>query len=145
MVIRLVVAASIIALFIIIYALVDCLRTPPYSVRSISKPAWVLSILLLPLIGAGLWFALGRPRGGVEPEPYSAPGSSSRSSAPDDDAAFLRRLQAEREHKAREEELRRREEELKKREDGPQKPGETTPDEDGDDSASGPSPDSKDS
>ena len=88
MVIRLAVAASIIALFIIIYALVDCLRTPPYSVRSISKPAWVLSILLLPLIGAGLWFALGRPRGGVKPDPYSAPGSSSRSSAPDDDAAF---------------------------------------------------------
>ncbi|MBG6084133.1 PLDc N-terminal domain-containing protein [Zhihengliuella flava] len=149
MVIRLIVAASIIALFVIIYALVECVRTRPHEVRSISKPAWILSILLLPLIGAVLWFALGRPRAGAQPDPYSAPGSSSRSSAPDDDAAFLRRLQAEREHKAREAELRRREDELNKRENGSQKPGEASsgpsdPDQEGDDSGAGPNPESKD-
>lgn len=118
MVIRLVVAASIIALFVIIYALVDCLRTPPYTVRSISKPAWVLSILLLPVIGALLWFFLGRPRSDDEPEQFQAPGSSSRTSAPDDDAAFLRRIEWEREQQAKDAELKKREEELKKREGG---------------------------
>ncbi|GAA3703159.1 hypothetical protein GCM10022377_15990 [Zhihengliuella alba] len=114
MVLRVAIIASIIALFVIIYALIDCLRTRPQEVRSISKPAWVLSILLLPLIGALLWFFLGRPRNSPAPEGYSAPGSSSRSSAPDDDEAFLRRLAQERAQKAREVELKRREDELKR-------------------------------
>ncbi|WP_102157331.1 PLDc N-terminal domain-containing protein [Zhihengliuella halotolerans] len=135
MVIRLAIAASIIALFVIIYALVDCLRTPPYSVRSISKPAWVLSILLLPLIGALLWFFLGRPRSGSEPEQYRAPGSSSRTSAPDDDAAFLRRIEWEREQQAKDAELKKRENELKKREG--KKDDDGKPD---DEDGSGPAP-----
>jgi len=130
MVIRLAIAASIIALFVIIYALVDCLRTPPYSVRSISKPAWVLSILLLPLIGALLWFFLGRPRSSDAPEQYRAPGSSSRTSAPDDDAAFLRRIEWEREQQAKDAELKKREDELKKRE-GKKDDGGKPDDEDG--------------
>ncbi|WP_309081023.1 PLDc N-terminal domain-containing protein [Zhihengliuella sp.] len=115
MVLRVAIIASVIALFIIIYALIDCLRTRPQDARSISKPAWVLSILLLPLVGALLWFFLGRPRNSPAPEGYSAPGSSSRSSAPDDDEAFLRRLAQERAQKAREAELKRREDELKRR------------------------------
>ncbi|GHD03075.1 PLD nuclease N-terminal domain-containing protein [Zhihengliuella salsuginis] len=139
MVIRLAIAASIVALFVIIYALVDCLRTPPHAVRSISKPAWVLTIILLPLIGALLWFFLGRPRPGSAPEEFRAPGSSSRSSAPDDDAAFLRRIEWEREQQAKEAEFKKREDELKKREGKNKKDDGDEPD-DGSGNGTGPAP-----
>lgn len=98
---------------LIIYGLIDCLRSEPSEVRSIPKPVWVLVIVLLPLIGVILWFFFGRP--------HYAPAASSRSGsvgrpgphrapapvAPDDDPEFLRNLGVSREQKLEAERLRK--------------------------------------
>lgn len=82
------------------------------SVRSISKPAWFFTILLVPLLGAGLWFLFGRPRGDDRPSQRQ----TRRPSSPDDDPQFLRNLEVRRRQEAREAELRRREAENRARE-----------------------------
>lgn len=109
---RLYILLAVLALSVVIFALVECIRSRPHEVRSISKPGWLLTIILIPLVGAGMWFLWGRPRAGGR-QPQQAP----RPMAPDDDVAFLRTLDAQRRAKQREEELNRREQDLKKRED----------------------------
>ena len=110
--VRLYVLLAVLALAVVIYALIECIRSRPHEVRSISKPGWILTIILVPLIGALMWFVWGRPRAGGR-QAQQAP----RPVAPDDDIAFLRTLDAQRRAKQREEELNRKEQELKKRED----------------------------
>src|SRR5699024_3872473 len=119
--VRNLIVAALVALAVTIYALIQCIQTPAREVRSISKPAWILAIILLPLIGAGLWFWLGRPQ---EPAPSPAGGTPSRAAgpsgprqkAPDDDVEFLRNLETQRRLKAKADELKAREAELKSRE-----------------------------
>lgn len=112
--VRLFIFGSLVALAVTIYALIDCVRTRPGDVRSLPKTGWILAIILLPLVGAGLWFWLGRPAAST----YQNPGQGSRSAsgAPDDDETFLRNLEIQRRNKARDEEYRRKEAELKERE-----------------------------
>jgi type VI protein secretion system component VasK len=112
--VRLYILLAVLALAVVIYALIECIRSRPREVRSISKAGWILTIILVPLIGALMWFMWGRPRAAGR-QPQQAP----RPAAPDDDIAFLRTLDAQRRAKQREEELNRREQELKKREDRP--------------------------
>ncbi|POH57373.1 PLD nuclease N-terminal domain-containing protein [Arthrobacter glacialis] len=101
-----------------IYGLIDCIRSEPAHVRSIPKTAWIVVIVLLNVIGVGLWFWLGRPRyasGAVQrvggPSagnrgPHSA-GNAGRSTAPDDDPEFLRNLALNRAQKLEAEKLRK--------------------------------------
>lgn len=110
---RLLLFLVILGIAVIIYALFDCIMSRSNAVRSISKPAWILTILLVPLLGAGLWFLFGRPREGGRP----APRTPRRPTAPDDDPQFLRNLEIRRRQEAREAELRRREAELRAREE----------------------------
>lgn len=112
--VRNIIFAALVALAVTIYALIECVRTRPNDVRSLPKPGWILAIILLPLLGAGLWFWLGRPL----PSNYqrSGPGTRPATGAPDDDEAFLRNLETQRRNKARDEEFLRREAELKERE-----------------------------
>lgn len=112
--VRNIIFAALVALAVTIYALIECVRTRPNNVRSLPKPGWILAIILLPLLGAGLWFWLGRPL----PSNYQRPNSGTRpaTGAPDDDEAFLRNLEIQRRNKARDEEFLRREAELKERE-----------------------------
>jgi|SRR3954451_11806899 len=109
---RLYILLVVLAVSVIVYALIECIRSAPYEVRSIPKAGWILAILFVPLVGAGLWFFFGRPLpGGPVPQgPRTGP------MAPDEDAAFLRALDAQRRSKQREEELKRREQELRDRE-----------------------------
>ncbi|MGL3806923.1 PLDc N-terminal domain-containing protein [Paeniglutamicibacter sp. R2-26] len=112
--VRYIIFGSLVALAVTIYALIECVRTRSSDVRSLPKAGWIAAIILLPLVGAGLWFWLGRPTtGGVQRQ---APGSRPATGAPDDDEAFLRNLETQRRNKARDEELRRKEAELKERE-----------------------------
>ena len=111
--VRNIIFAALVALAVTIYALIECVRTRPSDVRSLPKAGWVAAIILLPLIGAGLWFWLGRPVTGGQRQ---APGTRPATGAPDDDEAFLRNLETQRRNKARDEELRRKEAELKERE-----------------------------
>ncbi|WP_111719594.1 PLDc N-terminal domain-containing protein [Homoserinimonas sp. OAct 916] len=82
-----------------VYAVIDCAFTAPYRVRGLPKAAWVVVVILLPVIGGVLWFWIGRGR----------ESGRVRSMAPDDDPEFLNRLGADR---ARQERIRKLEEKL---------------------------------
>ncbi|NVM93476.1 PLDc N-terminal domain-containing protein [Arthrobacter wenxiniae] len=106
-----------------IYGLIDCIRSEPADVRSLPKPAWIIVIVLLPLVGVLLWLFLGRPRyAAAVGSPTSAQrgpslmGRSSQFRAPDDDPDFLRNLEVTCAQKAEAERLRKLRAELDARE-----------------------------
>jgi len=84
---------------ITLYSVFDCAARPRDQIAALPKWAWILVILLLSLIGAGLWFLIGRRRAdgrfGVR--------RSTAPSAPDDDLDFLRRIADDVEQKQRRE------------------------------------------
>lgn len=90
---------------LIIYALLDCGRTDRSQVRGVPKPAWILLIIIFPVIGALLWLFLGKQR---RPSTSFGPVTPQPRQAPDDDAEYLKFLDA---RAKREAESRRREEE----------------------------------
>ncbi|MHA7208698.1 PLD nuclease N-terminal domain-containing protein [Arthrobacter sp. MDT1-65] len=122
---RLLLFAAILAVAVVIYALIDCVMSRKHEVRSISKTAWFLTILVLPLIGAGMWFLFGRPRKQGPSGPRRP--SPRQPTAPDDDPAFLQNLEAQRWQRARVEERRRREQEQKEREAKAREVGKDSP------------------
>ncbi|GAA1061551.1 PLD nuclease N-terminal domain-containing protein [Agromyces bracchium] len=101
--VRLWLIAGVAAVVFTIYAAVDCALFDRTRIRGLPRGWWIVVILLVPVIGAALWFIVGRGRavrvGRVNPH----------SNAPDDDPEFLRRLRADAEH---EERIRRLEQEL---------------------------------
>ena len=78
------------AFVLVVYALVDCLRTRGADVRGLPKALWVAVIVLLPAVGALAWLLAGRNRGPAAPPPRRA-----GPVAPDDDPDFLWRLEQE--------------------------------------------------
>ncbi len=93
MLLRVVLVVAVLAIFV--YGLVDVIRTDGRLTRGISKPAWIIVMIVLPVLGAILWLLIGRPRG-TPPvrQNYSHPTS------PDDDPDFLRNLDARRRNQA---------------------------------------------
>ncbi len=93
--------------FATIYAFVDCLQTDRRLVRVLTKPAWLL-VVLVPVLGPVLWLVSGRSdaHGGPAARPGWWPGGPGGSGGtgrgpsgrppgprgPDDDPDFLRRL-----------------------------------------------------
>ena len=59
---RVLVVGSFLVAAVVIYAIVDIAATPSTRVRGLPKPLWFAAVVLFPLIGAVLWFVLGRPR-----------------------------------------------------------------------------------
>ncbi len=117
---------------LIVLALISCLSAEEGDVRALPRIVWVIIILLFPIVGAIVYFAVGRPvttaarpntwrPGNGFPEASRPP----RQVAPDDDPEFLRRLhektrQDDTELLRRwEEDLKRRENDLRKKEDMP--------------------------
>ncbi|SDQ15860.1 PLD nuclease N-terminal domain-containing protein [Quadrisphaera sp. DSM 44207] len=89
---------ALLALVLVVYALLDCLRRPGDQVRGLPKALWLAVIVLLPVVGAVAWLLAGRGRG-------RGPGGSrppQRPVAPDDDPEFLWRLEQERRRQGRE-------------------------------------------
>lgn len=113
---------------VFVYGLIDCLRSEPRDVRSIPKPAWILVIVLLNVIGVCLWFLFGRPQYTTANSPVQRSGGSQtgqrhpssggygRSVAPDDDPEFLRNLEIKRAQKLEAERLRKLKADLDARE-----------------------------
>ena len=97
---RLWVIVAVAAAAFMVYSLVDCAMTDRGRVRGPRKGFWFL-IILLPVLGAVLWFVIGRGRGSARPAP--------RAVAPDDDPAFLRRLAQDKDQQER---IRRLEQQL---------------------------------
>ncbi len=126
---RLLLFAAILGVAVIIYALIDCVMSRKHEVRSISKTAWFITILVLPLIGAGMWFLFGRPRSEGPSGPRRA--APRRPTAPDDDPAFLQNLEAQRWQQSRDQERRRREQEQREREAKAREAGKDEPGQEG--------------
>src|SRR4051794_10374145 len=115
------------ALFV--FALVDIIVRPNDQVRHLPKLAWILIVILLPLIGSILWFAVGREHGSSPsprrtlrmPAPADRRSAASPTTAPADDAhsteAQLAALEREIEEAERDLRIRRLEEELRRRND----------------------------
>lgn len=59
----------LLALTLFVFALVDIILRPSDQVRHLPKLAWVFIVILLPLIGSILWFALGREYAQGAPRP----------------------------------------------------------------------------
>jgi hypothetical protein len=110
------VALAVAVLVIFVYGLVDVIRTDGRLTRGISKPAWIVVMIVLPVIGAILWLLIGRPRGSSgQPQIRRHP------TAPDDDPDFLRNLEARRRSRAEAERLQKLKDDLEskaKDEDG---------------------------
>jgi hypothetical protein len=51
---------SLIVLGVMIFSLVDIIRRDDSQVKHLPKTMWVIIVILLPIIGTVLWFALGR-------------------------------------------------------------------------------------
>jgi Phospholipase_D-nuclease N-terminal len=100
------VALAVAVLVIFVYGLVDVIRTDGRLTRGISKPAWIVVMIVLPVIGAILWLLIGRPRGASPQQSQRHP------TAPDDDPDFLRNLEARRRNQAEAERLKRLKAEL---------------------------------
>jgi hypothetical protein len=136
-------------LVLFVFALVDCIQTDESLVRNLPKAAWILLIVLVPLVGSIAWLAAGRPTADQRgqgrrqvawpatatsgfPE-YERPGQTGRRTfAPDDDPEFLRTLGAEqRRHEAMlgdwEQDLRRREAALREGDTSGDMSGEVPP------------------
>jgi hypothetical protein len=46
-------------LMLMVFALVDIIRADRWTVRHLDKSMWIIIVILLPLIGSVLWFAIG--------------------------------------------------------------------------------------
>lgn len=110
------------ALVFWVFSVVDCAMQPPTRHRGVGKVWWMLIVLLIPVLGGILWFAVGR----VSRRAIIARG------APDDDPDFLRSLAVPADQDER---IRRLEAELADLDaedpagsaDGPGKPGPAKP------------------
>jgi hypothetical protein len=105
---RVLLAVAVLAIFV--YGLVDVIRTDRRLTRGISKPAWIVVMVFLPVIGAALWFIFGRPRGSQPQENFRHP------TAPDDDPEFLRALEIRRRNQAEADRLKKLKDQLDARE-----------------------------
>ncbi|MEV7606327.1 PLD nuclease N-terminal domain-containing protein [Paenarthrobacter sp. NPDC089322] len=105
------VVGVVVVLVIFVYALVDVIRTDGRDTRGISKPAWIVVMILLPVLGAILWFIFGHPYGKPTAKPVRR-----QPTAPDDDPEFLRNLETRRRNKAEEDRLKKLRAELEAKE-----------------------------
>jgi hypothetical protein len=92
-----------------VFAYVDLALTERSRVRALPKAAWVF-VIVLPVLGALLWFFIGKGRGDR--------GGQSRTVAPDDNPTFLANLRRDEEQDER---IRRLEQELAELDDDPPK------------------------
>jgi Phospholipase_D-nuclease N-terminal len=108
------VVVPIVVLVVFVYGLIDLIRTDPRQTKGISKPAWIVVQIVLPVIGAVLWFLIGRPRSvaAATPAAYRHP------TAPDDDPDFLRNLEQRRRNRAESDRLKKLKDELDAKERG---------------------------
>ena len=66
---RVLVIGSFLIAAVVIYAIVDVATTPASRVRGLPKPLWFVVLVVFPLVGAILWFVVGKARPGAAPQP----------------------------------------------------------------------------
>lgn len=118
----------LVELVLVVYCLIDAVQADEARVRNLPKWAWILLMILIPILGCVAWLIAGRPAGPrirTTPAPPPATGYPQyrQPVAPDDDPEFLARLRQQNQDsdllKRWEDDLKRREEELRKTEDDP--------------------------
>lgn len=75
--VRFVIVGVVIAVAFTLYTLVDAAMTDSSRARGLTKPVWVVLIVVLPVVGGILWLTIGR-----------GPAHAARPQAPDDDPRF---------------------------------------------------------
>lgn len=61
---------SLVGFALFLVALIDILLSKPEQIRYLPKTAWIVIVIVLPLLGSILWYALGRaPRAARQPRP----------------------------------------------------------------------------
>ncbi|SDR91698.1 PLD nuclease N-terminal domain-containing protein [Microterricola viridarii] len=110
---RLLFGLAVAAVVLTVYALVDAALFDRSRIRGLPRFAWILAILFVPVIGALLWFVVGRGRRGSSPR-------GPRTVAPDDDLEFLGQLGRDAQQEQR---IRRLEQELSDLDGGTPRPG----------------------
>lgn len=93
-----------------VFAIVDLALIDPRRVRAFPKFVWVIIIVLVPFVGALLWFTVGHE--------WGSRGGERRTVAPDDDPSFLKNLGRDQDQDER---IRRLEQELADLDDDPPK------------------------
>lgn len=85
----------VLSLALTVYCLIDAIQTDEAAVRNLPKIAWILLIVLFPIVGPVAWLIAGRPPRRVA-RPLGGPGRADGGSrpprGPDDDPDFLRGL-----------------------------------------------------
>ena len=110
------VVLPLLILIVFVAALVDIILRDSSQVKHLPKLAWVFIVILLPLIGGILWFAVGRDYGGaVDRRPRATtivvrerPAPAARLSSTEEQLAALEREIADDRIRQLEAELRRR-------------------------------------
>ena len=98
-----------VAAFILdVFALIDLILIDRRRVRAFPKIVWGIIIVLVPLVGALLWFFVGHG--------WGSRGGERRTIAPDDDPSFLKNLRRDEDQDER---IRRLEQELADLDDDP--------------------------
>ena len=131
---------EIVTVVFLIFCLIDCIQTDSILVRNLPKVAWIILIILLPLVGGVAWLVAGRPQRSEAPgaaapwsftrtadHPQNQPPASARASTEIDDQLrrdqervdreFEEALRKDRDRvKENQESLRRWEDDLRERE-----------------------------
>jgi hypothetical protein len=81
-VVRVLLILALVAAAFWVFTIVDCALQPATRHRGVSKPVWVLIVVLLPVLGGILWLLIGRSRHT----------GKLIARAPDDDPEFLERI-----------------------------------------------------
>lgn len=98
-----------VAAFILdVFALIDLILIDRRRVRAFPKIVWGIIIVLVPFVGALLWFFVGHE--------WGTRGGERRTIAPDDDPSFLKNLRRDEDQDER---IRRLEQELADLDDDP--------------------------
>ena len=78
---------ALLSLALTVYCVIDAFQTPEADMRSLPKMAWIIVVLLFPIVGPASWLIAGRPRKGTRGITQQR-----RPRGPDDDPDFLKDL-----------------------------------------------------
>ncbi|MEI8058232.1 MAG: PLD nuclease N-terminal domain-containing protein [Actinomycetes bacterium] len=82
-----------VAFVVVLYSFIDLIQTPAPLIRALPKWLWFLVIIMIPVVGAVAFLIFGRARESVGAGVgVMLPGRRRGTTAPDDDPAFLRRI-----------------------------------------------------
>ena len=90
---------ALLSLALTVYCVIDAFQTPEADMRSLPKMAWIIVVLLFPVIGPVAWLLFGRPTrhslrtsSQQQVEERRRDEDRRRPRGPDDDPDFLKDL-----------------------------------------------------